>query len=92
MKQSALAVHPDGWAKSTGRFPLSELTPSPRYEEIVRAFDGHGERAETPAEVEPALQRGLAAVREGRQAVAQRRVPAERVSVSPCRCSRRSSS
>ena len=40
---------PDGWAKSTGRFPLSELTPSPRFEEIVRAFDGHGERVETPS-------------------------------------------
>ena len=69
VKQSALAVHPDGWAKSTGRYPLSELSPAPRYEEIVRAFDGHGERAETPSEVEPALRRALAAVREGRQAV-----------------------
>jgi acetolactate synthase-1/2/3 large subunit len=69
VKQSALAVHPDGWAKSTGRYPLSELAPAPRYEEIVRAFDGHGERAETPSEVEPALRRALAAVREGRQAV-----------------------
>jgi thiamine pyrophosphate-dependent acetolactate synthase large subunit-like protein len=35
----------------------------------VRAFDGHGERAETPEEVEPALRRALAAVRAGRQAV-----------------------
>jgi len=69
VKQSALAVHPDGWAKSTGRYPLSELSPAPRYEEIVRAFDGHGERAETPSEVGPALRRALAAVREGRQAV-----------------------
>ena len=39
-KESALAVHPDGWATSTGHFPLSELSPAPRYEEIVRAFDG----------------------------------------------------
>ena len=69
VKQSALGVHPEGWAKSTGHYPLSSLAPAPRYEEIVRAFDGHGERAETPAEVEPALRRALAAVREGRQAV-----------------------
>jgi acetolactate synthase I/II/III large subunit len=69
VKQSALGVHPDGWAKSTGRFPLSDLTPAPRYEEIVRAFDGHGERAETPEQVRPALQRALAAVKSGQQAV-----------------------
>ena len=62
-------ARPDGWAKSTGRYPLSEHAPAPRYEEIVRAFDGHGERAETPAEVEPALRRALDAVRAGRQAV-----------------------
>jgi len=69
VKQSALAVHPDGYARSTGRFPLTDLAPAPRYEEIVRAFDGHGERAETPAEVGPALRRALIATREGRQAV-----------------------
>ncbi|HUM14497.1 MAG TPA: thiamine pyrophosphate-requiring protein, partial [Candidatus Nitrosotalea sp.] len=34
VKQSALGVHPDGWAKSTGRYPLSSLAPAPRYEEI----------------------------------------------------------
>jgi acetolactate synthase-1/2/3 large subunit len=69
VKQSTLAVHPHGHAHATGRFPLTDLGPAPRYEEIVRAFDGHGERAETPAEVLPALRRALAAVREGRQAV-----------------------
>jgi acetolactate synthase-1/2/3 large subunit len=69
VKQSTLAVHPDGYARSADRFPLTSLSPAPRYEDIVRAFDGHGERAETPAEVGPALRRALAAVREGRQAV-----------------------
>jgi acetolactate synthase I/II/III large subunit len=69
VKQSTLALHPEGWARSTGRFPLTSLGPAPRYEEIVRAFDGHGERAETPEQVGPALRRALAAVREGRQAV-----------------------
>lgn len=69
VRQSTVAVHPDGWARSSGRFPLTALTPAPRYEEIVRAFDGYGERVETPAEVSGALRRALAAVREGRQAV-----------------------
>lgn len=69
VKQSTLAVHPDGYARSSGRFPLTDLGPAPRYEEIVRAYDGHGERVETPTEVGPALRRAFAAVREGRQAV-----------------------
>jgi acetolactate synthase-1/2/3 large subunit len=69
VKAAALGLHPDGWAKATGTFPLSELTPSPRFEEIVRAFDGHGERVEDPAEVRPALERALRAVRGGQQAL-----------------------
>lgn len=69
VKAANLFVHPQGWAKATEHFPLSELVPSPRFEEIVRAFDGYGERVEDPREVTPALQRGLAAVREGRQAL-----------------------
>jgi acetolactate synthase-1/2/3 large subunit len=69
VKSAAAQLHPDGWAKRTGRFPLSDLTPSPRFEDIVKAFDGHGERVESPSDVVPALKRGLAAVREGRQAL-----------------------
>ncbi len=69
VRSAALGLHPAGWAKSTGHFPLSDLTPSPRFEEIVRAFDGYGERVEDPAEVTPALRRALAEVRGGRQAL-----------------------
>lgn len=69
VRSSTLGVHPEGWAKGTGHFPLTSLAPSPRFEEIVRAFDGHGERVEQEAELVPALRRGLAAVRGGRQAV-----------------------
>ena len=69
VKSAALGLHPEGWAARTGHFPLTALTPSPRFEEIVKAFDGHGERVETPADVGPALKRALAAVREGRPAL-----------------------
>jgi acetolactate synthase-1/2/3 large subunit len=69
VKRSVLGLYPDGRAKSTGRFPLSELTPSPRFEEIVKAVDGHGERVERPGDVAGAIKRGLAAVREGRPAL-----------------------
>ena len=78
VRSSAAQLHPDGWAMKTGNFPLSDLTPSPRFEDIVKAFDGYGERVENPGDVAPALKRGLAAVREGRQALLHvlcRRVP-----------------
>jgi acetolactate synthase-1/2/3 large subunit len=78
VRSSAAKLHPDGWAVKTGKFPLSDLTPSPRFEDIVKAFDGYGERVENPSDVVPALKRGLAAVREGRQAllhVLARRAP-----------------
>jgi acetolactate synthase-1/2/3 large subunit len=69
VKFGTLAVHSGGTAKARGRFPLSELTPSPRFEEMARTVDGYGERVEHPGELPAALKRGLAAVREGRPAV-----------------------
>jgi acetolactate synthase-1/2/3 large subunit len=67
VKTAALQVHPDGWAASTQSFPLSGLAPTPRYEEIVRAFGGHGERVETPDALPGALRRALRVVREERR-------------------------
>jgi acetolactate synthase-1/2/3 large subunit len=69
VKGSVLGLYPEGRAKAAGRFPLSDLTPSPHFEEIVKAVDGYGERVERPGDVTPALKRGLAAVREGRPAL-----------------------
>jgi acetolactate synthase-1/2/3 large subunit len=70
VKGATLGVHPDGWAAATRAIPLSDLAPAPRYEEIVRAFDGHGERVETPDALPGALGRALHAVRvERRQAL-----------------------
>jgi acetolactate synthase-1/2/3 large subunit len=69
VKSSTLGLYPEGWARATDTFPLTALEPVPRYEEIVRAFDGHGERVEKAADLPGALERGLAAVRAGRQAV-----------------------
>jgi acetolactate synthase I/II/III large subunit len=69
VKFGALGVHPDGVARARGRFPLSELTPSPHFEELARAVDGYGERVDSPSELPAALKRGLAAVREGQPAI-----------------------
>ena len=69
VKGSVLGLYPEGQAKATGRFPLSDLTPSPHFEHIVKAVDGHGERVERPGDLAPALKRGLAAVHEGRPAL-----------------------
>jgi acetolactate synthase-1/2/3 large subunit len=70
VERATRSVHPDGWAVTTGSFPLSRLSPAPHYEEIVRGFGGHGERVEDPAALPEALRRALRSVREeGRQAV-----------------------
>jgi acetolactate synthase I/II/III large subunit len=69
-KAATQQVMPDGWAVSTGNFPLTELAPSPRYEKIVEAHGGYGEKVEDPQQVLPALKRALKAVKEEkRQAV-----------------------
>jgi acetolactate synthase-1/2/3 large subunit len=70
VRRANLGMYPNGWAAKTGHFPLSELQPSPHFEVLVTASGGYGERVERAADVQPALQRALKAVREeGRQAV-----------------------
>ena len=69
-KAATQQVMPDGWATSTGNFPLCDLTPSPRYEMVVAAHGGYGEMVDDPTEILPALKRALKVVREEkRQAV-----------------------
>jgi acetolactate synthase-1/2/3 large subunit len=70
VRRANLGMYPNGWAAKTRNFPLSELQPSPRFEVLVTASGGYGERVERADAVRPALQRALKAVRqEGRQAV-----------------------
>jgi acetolactate synthase-1/2/3 large subunit len=64
VKRATLGMHPQGWAVRNKDFPLSELYPSADYEKICAAFGGHGEKAEHPKEVGPALERALRVVRE----------------------------
>jgi acetolactate synthase-1/2/3 large subunit len=70
VRLSNLRIYPDGWAARTKHFPLSELAPSPRYELLVTANGGYGERVDQASEVKPALKRAIRVVRdEGRSAV-----------------------
>ncbi len=55
-------------AEADGRY-MAGLGPSPAYEKVVQAHDGHGERVAHPSELPGALTRAAAAVREGRQAL-----------------------
>ncbi len=69
-KAATQQVMPDGWAVSTGNFPLTALAPSPRYEKVVEAHGGYGEMVDDPQQVLPALKRALKVVKEEkRQAV-----------------------
>jgi acetolactate synthase-1/2/3 large subunit len=54
-------------AEADGRL-LADL-PTPAFEKIVAAHDGHGERVEKPADLPAALARAAAAVRSGQQAL-----------------------
>lgn len=66
---AARLVYPDGWAARAGAFSFSDLRPSLDYELVCQAAGGMGERVEDPADLPSALERGLKAVAEGRQAL-----------------------
>lgn len=69
VRQSTLAVYPDGQAAKANVMPLTELKPSPDYEKVIATCGGHGERVESPADLPGAIQRGLDAVRSGTPAL-----------------------
>ena len=68
--RATLADYPDGYAAKAASPPFSALEPAPRFEHVVRASGGHGERVTEPGELRPALERALRVVRgEKRQAL-----------------------
>jgi acetolactate synthase-1/2/3 large subunit len=68
-KNDVVREYPDGWAVRTGKFIGTSITPRPDYALLARAFGGEGERVEKPADVRPALQRGLESIEKGRLAL-----------------------
>ena len=64
------AMYPNGYGAHANRMPLVGLEPSPRFETVVTASDGYGERVERPEQLLPALERAVHAVKiEKRQAL-----------------------
>jgi acetolactate synthase I/II/III large subunit len=62
--RSTLSTYPKGFASETQKPPFATLEPSPRFEYVIQASGGYGERVSQPNELMPALERGLKVVRE----------------------------
>jgi acetolactate synthase I/II/III large subunit len=68
MRQNQLSYYPDG-AGARNKLFYGEPINGFAYEELPKLFGGLGIRVEDPAELRPALQKGHAAVMEGRSAL-----------------------
>jgi acetolactate synthase I/II/III large subunit len=62
--RATLATYPKGFASEKSKPPFATLEPSPRFEHVVQASGGHGERVTEPKELNAALARALKIVRE----------------------------
>jgi len=65
--RATLGMYPQGYAAKMPRPPIATLEPSPRFEKVVEASGGYGERVTAPQDVLPALERALRAVREDKR-------------------------
>jgi acetolactate synthase-1/2/3 large subunit len=61
--------YPGGWAVKSNNFSGLHIAPCPEYSQIIKAFDGYGEKIEEPSEVRKAIERGLRAVAGGQSAL-----------------------
>jgi acetolactate synthase I/II/III large subunit len=68
-KNPVLSLFPEGASARADAFPGVRFENPPDYAQIAQACHAYGERVTDPAEVAPALQRGLAAVAQGQAAV-----------------------
>ncbi len=73
VKEATLRVYPDGEAKAANDFE-AELAPMTDFAKVAEAAGAYGERVESPAAVEAAIQRCLEQVRGGRTAILHARV------------------
>jgi acetolactate synthase-1/2/3 large subunit len=70
VRRATVGLNPDGYAAKSKRQPITFLDSITNYEKAVEVAGGYGEQVTDPAELLPALERGLKAVTvEKRQAV-----------------------
>jgi acetolactate synthase-1/2/3 large subunit len=70
VRRATRSLYPSGHAARANRMPLTTLSPTPRYEQIVQACGGWGERIERAGDLPAALERALHVVQhEKRQAL-----------------------
>jgi acetolactate synthase-1/2/3 large subunit len=70
VRRATVGMHRDGYAAKSQHQPITFLDSISNYQKAVEVADGYGEKVTDPADVMPALERGLKAVNvEKRQAV-----------------------
>ena len=79
-KSGVPKYYPEGWAVKSNNFSGLHIAPCPDYAQIVKAFDGYGEKVEEPGDVRKAIERGLRAVAGGQLALIDIRLkPVEQI-------------
>jgi acetolactate synthase-1/2/3 large subunit len=73
-KRALLRSFPDGVSAKTNRFIGVDIQPGPDFDVLATASRAYGERVDDPAEVVPALKRGLERIRAGQAAVIDVRI------------------
>jgi acetolactate synthase-1/2/3 large subunit len=68
-KSPVVSLFPDGASVEENAFPGVRFQGPPDYAALARSCHAYGERVESPAEVEAAIERALTAVRGGQSAV-----------------------
>jgi acetolactate synthase-1/2/3 large subunit len=68
-KAPLISAYPQGYSVQGSHFVGTDLLPSPRYDLLAAVVGAVGERIDNPAQVLPALHRGLDHVRSGRSVV-----------------------
>ena len=67
VERATRAMYPDGAAVASNNMPLTTFGKSPSYEMVAMASGAIGERVEDPNDLPTALERALAAVKDGKQ-------------------------
>jgi acetolactate synthase-1/2/3 large subunit len=73
-KSGVPKYYPGGWAVKSNNFSGLHIAPCPDYAQIIKAFEGYGEKVEEPSEVRKAIERGLRAVAGGQSALLDMRL------------------